>query len=99
MPFINDELYSADAVSQELGGKPAAATLAKWRVAGAGPKFVRVGRTPLYRGSDINQWLRHRTVSQTVATSAARRRAPRKTAPAKSRKDITVNNEMSTTAA
>jgi hypothetical protein len=67
MPFIDNELYSDDALSDGLGGSPAPATLAKWRVSGDGPKFVRVGRTPRYRGSDINAWLASRTVSQTSA--------------------------------
>jgi hypothetical protein len=65
MAFIDNELYSDDAVSDGLGGRPAPATLAKWRVSGDGPKFVRVGRTPLYRGSDINAWLTSRTVTRT----------------------------------
>jgi hypothetical protein len=67
MPFIDNELYSDDALSEGLGGKPTPATLAKWRGAGDGPKFVLVGRTPLYRGSDINAWLKRRTVSHTNA--------------------------------
>jgi hypothetical protein len=75
MPFINDELYGAAAVSDGLGGKPAPATLAKWRGAGDGPKFVRVGRTPLYRGADINAWLASRTVSHTITTPAPHRQS------------------------
>lgn len=67
MPFIDNEFYSADAFSDELGGKPAPATLAKWRTLGIGPLFVLVGRTPCYRGSDIKAWLDERTVSHTNA--------------------------------
>ena len=99
MAFIDNELYSAEAVSDGLGGKPASATLAKWRVLGDGPKFVRVGRTPLYRGADINRWLTSRTVSHTTATPAVRRRSRRKTAPVKPRRKVAINDEMSTTAA
>jgi hypothetical protein len=99
MPFIDNELYNADAVSDGLGGKPAPATLAKWRVAGDGPKFVRVGRTPLYRGSDITAWLASRTVSHTIATPAVRRRSHRKTHPVKPRRNANVTSEKSTTAA
>jgi hypothetical protein len=87
MPFNDNELYNADAFSERLGGKPARATLAKWRVTGDGPKFVRVGRTPLYRGSDINAWLFSRTVSHTKATSAVRRRSRRKTQPVQPRRN------------
>jgi len=78
MPFIDTELYDDIAFSEGLGGKPATATLAKWRVSGDGPKFVRVGRRPLYRGSDINAWLTSRTVSHTNATTGTGRRPTRK---------------------
>jgi len=81
MAFNDNELYNADALSEGLGGKPVPTTLAKWRGAGDGPKFVRVGRTPLYRGSDINAWLARRTVSHTIATPAVRQRSRRKTQP------------------
>jgi hypothetical protein len=79
MPFNDNQIYNADALSDWLGGKPAPATLAKWRVSGDGPKFVRVGRTPLYRGSDVNAWLASRTVNHTIATAVVRRRSRRKT--------------------
>jgi len=73
MRFVDNELYTADALSQDLGGKPKPATLAMWRTRGFGPKFIRVGRTPLYRGADVNKWLVSRTVSHTKgkSTSAA----------------------------
>lgn len=35
----------------------------KDRVAGTGPKFVRVGRLVRYRENDVNEWLASRTVS------------------------------------
>jgi hypothetical protein len=75
MAFNDHEIYTADAVSDGLGGKPAPATLAKWRQSGDGPKFIRAGRTPLYRGSDIAAWLASRTVNHTIATPAGRRRS------------------------
>ena len=78
MAFNDYEIYNADAVSDGLGGKPAPATLAKWRVSGDGPKFVRVGRTPLYRGSDINSWLTSRTVTRTHAPTGTRKPPTRK---------------------
>lgn len=83
MAFNDNELYNDDALSEGLGGKPAIATLAKWRSAGDGPKFVLVGRTPLYRGSDINAWLASRTVSHTNAPITVRKRPPKKHRSAK----------------
>jgi predicted DNA-binding transcriptional regulator AlpA len=37
----------------------------KDRVAGTGPKFIRVGRLVRYREDDVNAWLAARTVSST----------------------------------
>lgn len=65
MPFIDNELYDDIALTECFGGRPTTATLKKWRTKGIGPKFIRVGRRVLYRGSDINAWLSSRTVSHT----------------------------------
>jgi hypothetical protein len=51
------------------------ARLAKLRWAGGGPKFVRVGKTVLYRVTDLEKWLdansRNNTSSlQPVATNS-----------------------------
>jgi len=46
-------------------------TLAKWRLEGSGPPFIRVGRKILYREQDISAWLDSRTVRST--TEADRR--------------------------
>ena len=78
MPFIDNELYTDTRFSNELDGKPATSTLAKWRSSGDGPKFVLVGRTPFYRGRDINAWLERRTVSHTNALIQARTSTPPK---------------------
>lgn len=32
-------------------------TLAKWRMAGTGPKFIKAGRRVLYREQDLIEWL------------------------------------------
>ena len=40
-------------------------TLERWRVEGFGPRFIRVGRRPLYRLSDIEAWLDANTVGST----------------------------------
>jgi predicted DNA-binding transcriptional regulator AlpA len=39
--------------------------LAKLRWAGGGPKFIRVGRTVLYRVSDLENWLDAQTRKST----------------------------------
>jgi hypothetical protein len=41
--------------------------LREWRVCGTGPKFVRVGRFPLYRPSAVDDWLRHQEFASTSA--------------------------------
>jgi Helix-turn-helix domain len=40
-------------------------TLERWRVEGHGPKFVRVGRRPLYRLADIGAWAEGQTFGST----------------------------------
>lgn len=35
-------------------------TLGKWRSIGVGPRFIKVGRMPRYRLSDIQNWLERR---------------------------------------
>jgi len=46
--------------------------LAKLRWAGGGPKFVRVGRTVLYRLTDLDTWLDLNTRSSTSDVIARR---------------------------
>ena len=40
-------------------------TLRKWRIAGTGPRFVRLGRCVRYRIADIESWVSSRTVGST----------------------------------
>lgn len=40
-------------------------TLAKMRIAGNGPSFVKVGRNVRYRPADIEAWVNARTVRST----------------------------------
>lgn len=49
-------------------------TLAKWRVTGAGPAFIRVNRRIAYHPRDIETWLDARRVTSTseVAQATAR---------------------------
>ena len=41
------------------------ATLAKWRVAGGGPAFIKVGRRVRYMREDIDKWLATRKFENT----------------------------------
>ncbi len=45
-------------------------TLAKWRLTGEGPKFLRVGRRIAYDPKDIAQWLDARRVLSTSQEAA-----------------------------
>jgi Helix-turn-helix domain len=74
MPFIDDELYPPDDVSATLKDQVSPATLAKWRVQGDGPPFIKVGRSVFYRGADVNRWMQGRTVTHTNAAVLKRRR-------------------------
>jgi predicted site-specific integrase-resolvase len=47
---MSDEL-----LTQQL--KVSLRTLERWRQQGTGPAFIRVGRFPRYRRSDVNAWL------------------------------------------
>ena len=42
-------------------------TLANWRVLGRGPRYVRVGRRPFYRVSDLEAWLNDHVYPHTAA--------------------------------
>lgn len=44
-----------------------ARTLANWRVLGRGPRYVRIGRQPLYRQSDLDAWIAARVFTHTAA--------------------------------
>ena len=58
--FQNEMLYSTDAPELAVLGPPS--TLAQWRCKGVGPRFVKLSRRVLYRGSDLNAFLEERTV-------------------------------------
>jgi predicted DNA-binding transcriptional regulator AlpA len=45
-------------------------TLAKWRLTGEGPKFLRVGRRIAYDPRDVQTWLDARRVSSTSQEAA-----------------------------
>jgi hypothetical protein len=43
-------------------------TLANWRFIGAGPHFVKIGRSVRYRRRDLDAWLDRQTRTSTSAT-------------------------------
>jgi excisionase family DNA binding protein len=45
-------------------------TLERLRVSGAGPSFVKAGRSVRYRESDLAEWISRRTVGSTSAIGA-----------------------------
>lgn len=56
---INDIPETAD----QIGVKPSC--LAKWRVTGEGPKFVKLGKRVAYRQQDIDSWIESKVRSST----------------------------------
>lgn len=58
-----ETLLSTTDVARRLG--VAEVTLRKWRIYGAGPRFVRCGANVRYREVDLESWLASRTVGST----------------------------------
>ena len=46
-------------------------TLARWRVEGRGPRFIKVGRAVRYRESDLERWIEERLRESTSQGTAA----------------------------
>ena len=46
-------------------------TLAKWRLQGVGPKFVKIQRHVRYAANDVDCWTNERTFASTTAADAA----------------------------
>lgn len=66
----HDELLKGPDAARYLKLEPQ--TLRSWRVAGRGPRFIRIGRTRvLYRLSDIERWLGERQFESTSQESAS----------------------------
>jgi excisionase family DNA binding protein len=49
------ELLTQQLLAEEL--QVSVRTLERWRQEGTGPAFIRVGRSPRYRRSDVDAWL------------------------------------------
>lgn len=52
-----------------LGLRPT--TLNNWRIAGKGPRFMRIGSRVVYRQADLDAYLETRTVETTDSRAAA----------------------------
>jgi len=50
----SESIVNAEAAAQFLG--LSAITLAKWRVTGGGPTFLKLGRSVRYRMADLQTW-------------------------------------------
>jgi excisionase family DNA binding protein len=59
---MTEELLTQQQLADEL--QVSVRTLERWRQEGTGPAFVRVGRSPRYRRSDIDAWLDRQRRSQ-----------------------------------
>ena len=46
-------------------------TLAKWRLQGVGPKFVKIQRRIRYAANDVDHWMNERTFASTTAADAS----------------------------
>jgi len=59
-----DELLDTECVARVCGLSEV--TLRKWRITGAGPRFVRLGRAVRYRLADLNDYFAGRAFTTTT---------------------------------
>lgn len=69
--FDDDRLYMNGDAALTAIAKPS--TWNHWRSEGQGPPFVKLGSRVAYRGSDVNEWLRSRTVQPTDRPESLKR--------------------------
>ena len=55
---IRNDLLTTEEAAAHVGVSPR--TLERYRVTGAGPRFLKVGRKVLYRLADLDAWLESR---------------------------------------
>ena len=60
---LNRSLLTTSEVAALL--QVAEITLRKWRLSGAGPRFVRCGANVRYHHDDIDRWIADRTIAST----------------------------------
>ncbi|PZF55276.1 DNA-binding protein [Curtobacterium sp. MCSS17_008] len=58
------DLLTPDALAARL--HVTTRNLRQWRITGAGPRFVRVGRFPLYRQEAVEAWLLEQEYASTA---------------------------------
>ena len=68
-----DYLDTAGVVAR-LGGRIKASTLAKWRVRGDGPPFIKVSTRVLYPTIELEKWLASRPLLRSTAEATVRSR-------------------------
>ncbi|MCK8671022.1 helix-turn-helix domain-containing protein [Rhodococcus sp. HM1] len=61
--MADERLATGDEVAEYL--RTSRQQMATWRYRGTGPKYVKVGRRPLYRWSDVEAWLDANTKTRT----------------------------------
>ena len=61
-PYV--QMLKPEQAAQYLGGI-SKSTLAKWRVAGFGPRYVKCGSRVLYDVQDLDSWLKSRRRNNT----------------------------------
>jgi excisionase family DNA binding protein len=64
-----DALLTTSEVAEALG--VAEISLRKWRIAGAGPRFVRLGRSVRYRKAAVDAFLHEREYGSTSEADTA----------------------------
>ena len=67
--ILPTQLYTQDQLSPILGLSLAWFERCRW--SGTGPKFVKLGRKVVYRGSDILEWMDNQTRTSTSGKGAA----------------------------
>ena len=67
--FDANKIYTQSEVAEALGKSEAWAERARWN--GSGPKFLKLGRRVVYRGSDLLLWIESRVRVSTADRGAA----------------------------
>jgi hypothetical protein len=63
MPETHPRRIRTRDAADYIGAAPR--TLEKWRISGAGPPFIKVGRLVLYDVATLDRWLAERTHAST----------------------------------
>jgi predicted site-specific integrase-resolvase len=63
-----EHLFFPEGVSERIG--VTTKTLAHWRCAGSGPKYVKIGGRIMYRPEDVRDYVAARVINRTSETVA-----------------------------